>query len=149
MPKTPELENKLRNSWIVVLRGQESEGHSFGVYHTKWTRDKCAHCRLLKGLDWRSHIFGPGTHAPFPESIFHGFASKEEVQAYLVGAGFWILTLQGCAKAKEEYDAGNAWGNSSARDLPRPSTRQYKRVTRRFDWMFHCLRAGSMFGIST
>ena len=100
VPKTPEPEKKLRNSWIVVLRGQESEGHSFGVYHAKWTRDKCDHCRLLKGLDWTSHIFGPGTHTPFPESIFHGFPSKEEVQAYLAGAGFLDTDIPWLCKGK-------------------------------------------------
>ena len=100
VPKTPEPDKKLRNSWIVVLRGQESEGHSFGVYHAKWAHAKCDHCSPLKGLDWRSHIFGPGTHTPFPESIFHGFPSKEEVRAYLAGAGFLDTDIPWLCKGK-------------------------------------------------
>jgi len=108
-PKTPELEKKLRNSWIVVLRGQESEGHSLGVYHTKWTRDKCAHCRLLRA--WIGHhTFLAQGHMHLSRNLyFMGSRPKKKFRLTWLAPGFWILTFHGCAKAKEEYDAGDAW----------------------------------------
>jgi hypothetical protein len=38
-----------------------------------------------------------------------GSRPKKKFGLTWLAPGFWILTFHGCAKAKEEYDAGDAW----------------------------------------
>ena len=72
MPETPPLE--LSSRYYVVLRDKRG--------------DQAIYPR------WRTTSLGPGAAAavlgadgrPVPESVFHGFPTREEVRAYLVGA---------------------------------------------------------------
>ena len=96
-----------------------------------------------------THLLAQGHMHLSRNLYFMGSRPKKKFRPTWLAPGFWILTLHGCAKAKEEFDACETWDNASFRDLPRPSTRQYNKVTRRFDWMLYCLRADSMFCIST
>ena len=89
VPRSPPPTENVENSWIVVLKGKEFEGHSYGVYHTKNKLHDCACCSSKhKSLRWASRVICPVTTEPYTDSVFHGFASQGEVQAYLAGVGF-------------------------------------------------------------
>ena len=105
VPETPQLRGSehRQNSWIVVLRGKEFEGHSFGVYHSGRTLPECDFCHSQKrALRWQSRVLCSRTRQPFPDSVFHGFASNAEVEAYLAGAGFHNSDIPWLCKSKAD-----------------------------------------------
>ena len=89
VPPSPPPTEKAENSWIVVLKGKQFKGHSYGVYHTRKMLQDCVSCRSeQESLHWESRILRPGATEAYRDSVFHGFASQGEVQAYLAVVGF-------------------------------------------------------------